>query len=165
MPNLVPVKPVAWAQQVPLGCPYDRCPLICPLWQFSQTRLDLSEIAVVAGLVVSITLALLSLPPTIFHQQGEDDQHILIDGIGILHAIWLYRDRPTLEALLEQVEHLTDKNLREAGLVRGNHRAAQAVLAPEQSTQHTIQGDRQMVSTSHSWTGVAGAMTAAPGIM
>ncbi|KAJ6592208.1 hypothetical protein DFH09DRAFT_1073277 [Mycena vulgaris] len=86
--------------------------------QFLQTRLDLNEIAVIAGLVASIALALLSLPSTIFHQKTQDDQHIPIDGTGILHAIWLYRNRPELETLLEQVEHPTDKNLREAGLVR-----------------------------------------------
>ncbi|KAJ7112172.1 hypothetical protein C8R44DRAFT_741877 [Mycena epipterygia] len=36
----------------------------------------------------------------------------------ILYAIWLYRNHPELETLLEQVEHPTDDNLRDAGMVR-----------------------------------------------
>ncbi|KAJ6450765.1 hypothetical protein C8R45DRAFT_1223984 [Mycena sanguinolenta] len=76
----------------------------------TRTRLDLSVIAVSAGLVVSITLTLLSLP--------KADKDIPIDGTGILHVIWLYRNHPELNTLLEQVEHPTDKNLREAGMFR-----------------------------------------------
>ncbi|KAF7333175.1 hypothetical protein MVEN_02383300 [Mycena venus] len=41
-----------------------------------------------------------------------------IDGTGLLHAIWLYRNHPELEDLLEQVEHPTKDNLRDAGMVR-----------------------------------------------
>jgi hypothetical protein len=49
----------------------------------------------------------------------HDDQHnITIDGTGLLHAIWLYRNHPELSTLLDQVEHPTDENLREAGMVR-----------------------------------------------
>jgi hypothetical protein len=40
-----------------------------------------------------------------------------IDGIGLLHAIWLYRNHPELETIIEQVEHLTDNNSRAAGMV------------------------------------------------
>jgi hypothetical protein len=38
--------------------------------------------------------------------------------MGILHAIWLYRNHPELEMLMEQVDHPTEANLREAGMVR-----------------------------------------------
>ncbi|KAF8185806.1 hypothetical protein K438DRAFT_1765592 [Mycena galopus ATCC 62051] len=86
--------------------------------EFTQTRLDLSIIAVATGLGVSIILTLLSLPSTIIYGYAKDDQDIPIDGTGILHAIWLYRNHPDLEMLLEQVEHPTDSNLREAGMVR-----------------------------------------------
>jgi hypothetical protein len=41
-----------------------------------------------------------------------------VDGTGVLHTIWLYRDHPELDTRLEQVEHSTDENLREAGMVR-----------------------------------------------
>ncbi|KAJ7189814.1 hypothetical protein GGX14DRAFT_580371 [Mycena pura] len=85
---------------------------------FIQTRLDLSMMAVLAGLVLSITLILLSLPSIIFHKNRGDDQIVPIEGTGFLHSIWLYRNHPELEALLEQVEHPSDNDLREAGMVR-----------------------------------------------
>jgi hypothetical protein len=72
---------------------------------------------VAAGLAVSISLTLLSLP-SIFHRDTKDNQDIPIDGTGMLHAIWLYRNHPKLETLLEQVDHPTDDNLRAAGMVR-----------------------------------------------
>jgi hypothetical protein len=34
-----------------------------------------------------------------------------------MHAIWLYRNHPELELLLEQVAHPTDYNLRRVGMV------------------------------------------------
>ncbi|KAJ7823142.1 hypothetical protein B0H14DRAFT_2827074, partial [Mycena olivaceomarginata] len=66
----------------------------------TQTRLD-----VVAGLVASIALLL----------KASD---VPLDGTGILHVIWLYRNHPELETLVEQVGQPTDQNLREAGMVR-----------------------------------------------
>ncbi|KAJ7932089.1 hypothetical protein B0H13DRAFT_1857216 [Mycena leptocephala] len=57
--------------------------------------------------------------PSVFLVPIHDDQHnITIDGTGLLHAIWLYRNHPELSTLLDQVEHPTDENLREAGMVR-----------------------------------------------
>ncbi|KAJ7486754.1 hypothetical protein FB451DRAFT_1553975 [Mycena latifolia] len=58
---------------------------------------------------------LLSLPYTLFNRGVHEDSDLPIDGTGILHAIWLYRNHPELGTLLEQVEHPTDDNLREAG--------------------------------------------------
>ncbi|KAJ7745211.1 hypothetical protein DFH07DRAFT_963429 [Mycena maculata] len=81
----------------------------------TQARLDLSVIAVAAGLATSIALLLLSLPGSIFNTNTRD---VPLHGTGILHAIWLYRNHPELEALLEQVDHPTDQNLRAAGMVR-----------------------------------------------
>jgi hypothetical protein len=37
--------------------------------------------------------------------------------MGLLHAIWLYRNHPELNAVLDQVEHPADENLRSAGMV------------------------------------------------
>ncbi|KAJ7032971.1 hypothetical protein C8F04DRAFT_1396242 [Mycena alexandri] len=37
---------------------------------------------------------------------------------GILHTIWLYRNHPELDTLLEQVEESTTDNLRAAGMLR-----------------------------------------------
>ncbi|KAJ7873964.1 hypothetical protein B0H13DRAFT_2348828 [Mycena leptocephala] len=85
---------------------------------FAQARLELSIIAVSAGLAISIILMLLALPSLLFHQGSTDDKNLSVNGTGILHAIWLYRNHPELETLLEQVEHPTDDNLRAAGLVQ-----------------------------------------------
>jgi hypothetical protein len=61
---------------------------------------------------------LLALPSLLFHEDSTDDKDRSVNGTGILHAIWLYRNHPELETLLEQVEHPTDDNLRAAGLVQ-----------------------------------------------
>jgi hypothetical protein len=41
-----------------------------------------------------------------------------IDGTGFLQAIWLYRNHPELEILMDQVEYPTEDNLRAAGMVQ-----------------------------------------------
>jgi hypothetical protein len=64
-----------------------------------------------------MTLMLLALPSLLFHR-GSDDRDLSVDGTGILHAIWLYRNHPELDTLLDQVEHPTDDNLRAAALVQ-----------------------------------------------
>jgi hypothetical protein len=51
-------------------------------------------------------------------ERSTDDKDRLVDGTGILHAIWLYRNYPELDTLLEKVKHPTDDNLRAAGLVQ-----------------------------------------------
>jgi hypothetical protein len=68
------------------------------------------------GLAASIALLLLSLPSSLF--AAKDNSALPIDGTGILHAIWLYRNHPELETLLEQVDHPTEENLRDAGMVQ-----------------------------------------------
>ncbi|KAJ7692092.1 hypothetical protein B0H17DRAFT_1061878 [Mycena rosella] len=83
---------------------------------FTQGRLNLSLIAIVAGLSASILLILLSLP-SLFLPKGYKDG-VDIDGTGILQAIWLYRNHPELETLLPQAEEPTTNNLRQAGMVR-----------------------------------------------
>ncbi|KAJ7920478.1 hypothetical protein B0H13DRAFT_2422460 [Mycena leptocephala] len=62
---------------------------------FTQVRLELSIIAC-----------------------STDEKDMSVDGTGIIHVIWLYRNHPELDSLLEQVEHPTDDNLRAAGLVQ-----------------------------------------------
>ncbi|KAJ7137197.1 hypothetical protein C8R44DRAFT_768626 [Mycena epipterygia] len=84
----------------------------------TQTRLDLSIIAVVAGLVASIALLLVALPFSLKNPNSEKASDVPLDGTGILHVIWLYRNHPELETLVEQVGQPTDQNLREAGMVR-----------------------------------------------
>ncbi|KAJ7883795.1 hypothetical protein B0H13DRAFT_2537894 [Mycena leptocephala] len=85
---------------------------------FTQARLELSIIAVSAGLAISIILMLLALPSLLYDQGSTDDKDLSVNGTGILHAIWLYRNHPELDTLLEQVEHPTDDNLRAAGMVQ-----------------------------------------------
>ncbi|KAF8212758.1 hypothetical protein K438DRAFT_1805046 [Mycena galopus ATCC 62051] len=82
----------------------------------TETRLDLSIIAVIAGLVISIVLLLLSLPSSLF--RGRNRADLPIDGTGLLHAIWMFRNHHELETLLKQVAHPTHENLRSAGMVR-----------------------------------------------
>lgn len=79
-------------------------------------RLINSQIA--GGLIASAILLLLSLPFLDFHKSREQDDDVAIGGMGILHAIWLYREHPELEKLLVQVVEPTDVNLRKAGMVR-----------------------------------------------
>lgn len=66
--------------------------------------------------MVSILLLLLSLPSSVFH--GDQGAEILVEGTGLLHSMWLYRNHPELETLLEQVANPTHDNLRAAGMVR-----------------------------------------------
>jgi hypothetical protein len=42
----------------------------------------------------------------------------LVDGTGLVHAMWLYRNHPELETLMDHVDHPTDENLREARMVQ-----------------------------------------------
>ncbi|KAF8207968.1 hypothetical protein K438DRAFT_1814717 [Mycena galopus ATCC 62051] len=85
----------------------------------TQIRLNLSIIAVSAGLIFSAALFLLSLQ--YLQPRSHNKQHgtevVPVDGTGLLQAIWLYRNHPELETLLEQVEYPTDENLRKAGMV------------------------------------------------
>ncbi|KAJ7454375.1 hypothetical protein FB451DRAFT_1517922 [Mycena latifolia] len=85
---------------------------------YLEVRVELAIIAVSVGLVASIALLLLSLPYSLLHRDKENDRDLPLDGTGILHAMWLYRNHPELETLLEQVEHPTNDNLRSAGMVR-----------------------------------------------
>ncbi|KAJ7790824.1 hypothetical protein B0H14DRAFT_3568457 [Mycena olivaceomarginata] len=80
---------------------------------FTQVRVD-----VTAGLVVSMALTLLSLPFSLPCKHTNPEIETPIDGVGILQAIWLYRNHPQLETLLEQVDHPTEDNLRAAGMIR-----------------------------------------------
>ncbi|KAJ7241782.1 hypothetical protein C8J57DRAFT_72858 [Mycena rebaudengoi] len=82
----------------------------------AETRLDLSIIAVAAGLAVSTTLLLLSLPSSVFCLGSG--AKLSIDGTGMLQSIWLYRKHPELETLLEQIDYPTNNRLRAAGMVR-----------------------------------------------
>ncbi|KAF7358089.1 hypothetical protein MVEN_00856900 [Mycena venus] len=86
--------------------------------QSVKVRLDLNIIAVSIGLGGSVVLILLSLQHSLPRTRHEVEQDLPIDGTGLLHAIWLYRNHPELELLLEQVEDPTDYNLRQAGMVR-----------------------------------------------
>ncbi|KAJ7269159.1 hypothetical protein C8J57DRAFT_1324649 [Mycena rebaudengoi] len=77
----------------------------------AETRLD-----VAAGLAVSTTLLLLSLPSSVFCLGSG--AKLSIDGTGMLQSIWLYRKHPELGTLLEQIDHPTSNRLRAAGMVR-----------------------------------------------
>ncbi|KAF7378046.1 hypothetical protein MSAN_00228600 [Mycena sanguinolenta] len=81
-----------------------------------QPSTELSIIAIVAGLGASIGLALLSLQFSRFHT-NRTQADTPINGTGFLQAIWLYRNHPELEILMDQVECPTEDNLRAAGMI------------------------------------------------
>ncbi|KAJ7195860.1 hypothetical protein C8J57DRAFT_1421401 [Mycena rebaudengoi] len=66
----------------------------------------------------SLMLSLVSLLFIDLRGPATREGELEVDGTGVLHTIWLYRDHPELDTRLEQVEHPTDENLREAGMVR-----------------------------------------------
>ncbi|KAJ6556350.1 hypothetical protein B0H19DRAFT_1377089 [Mycena capillaripes] len=82
---------------------------------YPQAQLDLSIIAISVGLAASIALLVLSLPDVLYDGGANGTP---IQGTGLLHAIWLYRNHPELHTLLEQVQEPTNDNLRRAGMVR-----------------------------------------------
>ncbi|KAJ7156302.1 hypothetical protein C8R46DRAFT_1040834 [Mycena filopes] len=80
----------------------------------TEGRLDSSPIAIIVGLTASIFLTLLAIPSMPSHRDADT----LIDGTGVLHTIWMYRNHPELDVLLPQIEYPTNENLRRAGTVR-----------------------------------------------
>ncbi|KAJ7834555.1 hypothetical protein B0H14DRAFT_3461989 [Mycena olivaceomarginata] len=80
----------------------------------AEARVELNIIALSASLAASVILMMLAMAS--LRSPNEDDD-LPLDGTGILHAIWLYRNHPEIEARLEQVEHPTDENLRAAGMM------------------------------------------------
>ncbi|KAF7326799.1 hypothetical protein MSAN_02499400 [Mycena sanguinolenta] len=89
---------------------------------FAETQLELNPISLFAGLAVSIALMAVSLP---LLQSSGVDEDPPINGTGILHAIWMYRNHPELQKTLEHVEHPTDENLRAAGMTLATRRGLQ----------------------------------------
>jgi len=83
----------------------------------TEIRLNLSIIAISTDLAASVALMLLSLAHLLLPTEGKEGHDLPIDGTGLLHVIWLYRNHPELEVLLEQVENPTEDNLRHAGMV------------------------------------------------
>ncbi|KAJ7343832.1 hypothetical protein DFH08DRAFT_810378 [Mycena albidolilacea] len=67
-----------------------------------------------AGLAASMILTILASACLLSERGQNEDDDLPLNGTGILHAVWLYRNHPELETLLEQVEHPTDENLRAA---------------------------------------------------
>jgi hypothetical protein len=65
-----------------------------------------------------VTLFLLSLQYSFFSKSHKHETGNIIDGTGVLQAMWLYRNHPELEIQLNQVYNPTETNLREAGMVR-----------------------------------------------
>ncbi|KAJ7810881.1 hypothetical protein B0H14DRAFT_3756324 [Mycena olivaceomarginata] len=62
--------------------------------QSIKIRLNIS-----IGLVSSVALMLLSLQNSLLPAHHENEEDLPIDGTGLLHAIWLYRNHPELELL------------------------------------------------------------------
>ncbi|KAF7354158.1 hypothetical protein MVEN_01103400 [Mycena venus] len=122
--------------------------------QSLKIRLNLNIIAVSIGLAGSVVLMLLSLQHSLLRTRHEDEHNLPIDGTGLLHAIWLYRNHPELELLLDQVAHPTDDNLRHAGMVRirlvgpRSRETENMDSAPLHSQVEKCQGFREVVLAS-----------------
>ncbi|KAJ6589714.1 hypothetical protein B0H19DRAFT_1304122 [Mycena capillaripes] len=85
---------------------------------FVRGRLNLSILPVAGGLAASIILLIVSVQFLQFRGWGRMQGAEQIDGISLLHAIWLYRHHPALETQLKQVDNPTSINLRRAGMER-----------------------------------------------
>ncbi|KAJ6529300.1 hypothetical protein B0H19DRAFT_1193621 [Mycena capillaripes] len=85
---------------------------------FVQERLDLNIISIMEGLAASIILLYLSMQFLRFAKAKQGLLAAEVEGVDMLQTIWLYRDQSELAACLKQVEHPTDLNLRQAGMVR-----------------------------------------------
>ncbi|KAJ7208585.1 hypothetical protein GGX14DRAFT_566802 [Mycena pura] len=83
----------------------------------TEARIDMNILAILVGLATSIALAGLSMRYSLFHKIPQDGKVIAIDGTGILHTIWLYRNHSELPTVLEQIDLPTETNLRRAGMV------------------------------------------------
>ncbi|KAF8143161.1 hypothetical protein K438DRAFT_1784039 [Mycena galopus ATCC 62051] len=65
------------------------------------------------GLAASIVLMLLLPQHLLFRTDEKTEQSMPIDGTGLLHTIWLYRNHSELEMPLEHAEHPTDDSLHD----------------------------------------------------
>ncbi|KAF8158672.1 hypothetical protein K438DRAFT_2026078 [Mycena galopus ATCC 62051] len=107
----------------------------------AQTRFDLNIVAVTVGFAASTCLALISLRHSIFRKLSTNDDNLTIDGTGILHTIWLYRNHPQLNRTLEQVHQPSDENLRKAGMVKtcfGGSRSKPPDMGSFDWTENTV---------------------------
>ncbi|KAK0204400.1 hypothetical protein DFS33DRAFT_1423374 [Desarmillaria ectypa] len=84
-------------------------------YPYTATRLNINLIPLLAGLVASIYLLLLSFrlvgKPS---REGEDSG---IDAIGVLQILWLMSMRPDLQKIISGVNDPTVDNLRKSGMV------------------------------------------------
>ncbi|KAJ6536350.1 hypothetical protein B0H19DRAFT_1271138 [Mycena capillaripes] len=83
-----------------------------------QARLNFSIVTIAAGLTASLVLLVVSLQFLHFGHDHTREDDACIDGTGILQAMWLYRNHPELQSLLEHVEEPTNDNLRQAAMVK-----------------------------------------------
>ncbi|KAJ6615026.1 hypothetical protein B0H10DRAFT_110761 [Mycena sp. CBHHK59/15] len=77
-------------------------------------RLDMSHLAITAGLSASIVLLLLAVALL----TGDGGRNGVLDGMGLLQIIWLFERHTELCEILEQVEEPSEYNLRKAGWIK-----------------------------------------------
>ncbi|KAJ7654869.1 hypothetical protein B0H14DRAFT_1126242 [Mycena olivaceomarginata] len=118
----------------------------------SYCRLDLNIIFLAIGLGSSVLLFLLAIPYWIVPTYKDE-----IGDTGLLHVIWMFQHHHNLEYLLPHVSHPTDRNLRQAGLVR-----AQVCLQIPDITVARLTGRRhpeEVVEDNHHGNGVCHVST------
>ncbi|KAK0470279.1 uncharacterized protein EV420DRAFT_103005 [Desarmillaria tabescens] len=84
-------------------------------YAYTATRLNINLLPLLAGLVASICLLLLSFRLVgKGSREGEDSD---IDAIGVLQILWLMSMRPDLQKIISEVDDPTVDNLRKSGMV------------------------------------------------
>ncbi|KAJ6536900.1 hypothetical protein B0H19DRAFT_1382740 [Mycena capillaripes] len=78
-----------------------------------ETRLHLSIIVVIIGLLAYTSLTALSVS----YCKDQIGSNVPLAGFGFLHTIWLFHNHPDLDVVLPRVDDPTDRNLREAGMI------------------------------------------------
>ncbi|KAJ7916393.1 hypothetical protein B0H13DRAFT_1871282 [Mycena leptocephala] len=86
---------------------------VVPLTRLAA-RLHISKISVSTGAAASALLLLLAVK-FCRHAGGPKTS---LNGTGLLHMMWLFKDHPDLAEQLEKVDNPTDANLRAAGMIR-----------------------------------------------
>ncbi|KAJ7236533.1 hypothetical protein C8J57DRAFT_1479199 [Mycena rebaudengoi] len=77
-------------------------------------RLHISKISVSIGAAASAILLVLAVK-FCRHAGGPNTS---LNGTGLLHMMWLFKDHPDLAEQLERMDNPTDANLRAAGMIR-----------------------------------------------
>ncbi|KAJ7924190.1 hypothetical protein B0H13DRAFT_2654929 [Mycena leptocephala] len=95
------------------------------------SRLNLNIVAVSVGMAASVALLSLAIP----HLRQPVGHGQSLDGTGILHVIWLFRNNPEWAEVIPQIDDPTDQELRAAAMVEVSH-APPSTIAYAPASRH-----------------------------